>query len=118
MQVFDTLTQFSNTLKLPKGTPAETAFYQNELNRVSQGLSNALTNITSVQADVGTRLKEVESTRNTVDDMSLQYATQLRDLGALDYAKAISDFSLTQTFLEASQKTFVQTQRLSLFDQI
>ncbi|MEW9900159.1 flagellar hook-associated protein FlgL [Chitinivorax sp. PXF-14] len=117
-QVFDTLTDFANLLKSAKDNPVNVASYQNSLNLVMQGLDNALTNVTTVQADVGTRLKEVDSVRDTLDDLTVQYSTQLRDLGDLDYAKAISDFSLTQTYLEAAQKTFVQTQKLSLFEQI
>ncbi|MBB5018735.1 flagellar hook-associated protein 3 FlgL [Chitinivorax tropicus] len=117
-QIFDTMTQFANLLKLQKDTPANAAFYQNELGQVMQSVENAITNITSVQADIGTRQKEVESVRDTLDDLQLQYATQKRDLGDLDYAQAISDFALTQTFLEAAQKTFLQTQKLSLFEQI
>ncbi|WP_137937449.1 flagellar hook-associated protein FlgL [Chitinivorax sp. B] len=117
-QIFDTMTQFANLLKLQKDTPAAAANYQNELGQVMQSLENTITNVTTVQADIGTRLKEVDSVRDTLDDLKLQYATQNRDLGELDYAQAISDFALTQTFLEAAQKTFLQTQRLSLFEQI
>ncbi len=118
MQIFDTLTLLSNTLASDKSDATQVAQYQNRLNLAMQGLDNALTRIASTQADIGTRMNEIDAVADNKADLNLQYATQLRDLGDLDYAKAISDFSLTQTYLEAAQKTFMQTQRLSLFDQI
>lgn len=118
VQLFDTLTNLSNTLVSNKTSSTQAAEYQNRLNMVMQGLDNALTNITSIQADIGARMNEIDSVNDSQSDLNLQYNTQLKDLGALDYAKAISDFSLTQTYLEAAQKTFMQTQKLSLFDQI
>jgi flagellar hook-associated protein 3 FlgL len=118
VQLFDTLTNLSNTLVSNKTSTAQAAEYQNRLNLVMQGLDNALTNISSIQADIGARMNEIDSVKDSQSDLNLQYNTQLKDLGALDYAKAISDFSLTHTYLEAAQKTFMQTQKLSLFDQI
>ncbi len=118
VQLFDTLTNLGNTLLSNKTSSTQAAEYQNRLNMVMQGLDNALTNITSIQADIGARMNEIDSVNDSQSDLNLQYNTQLKDLGALDYAKAISDFSLTQTYLEAAQKTFMQTQKLSLFDQI
>lgn len=118
VQLFDTLTNLSNTLVSNKTSTAQAAEYQNRLNLVMQGLDNALTNISSIQADIGARMNEIDSVKDSQSDLNLQYNTQLKDLGALDYAKAISDFSLTQTYLEAAQKTFMQTQKLSLFDQL
>jgi len=108
----------SNPLASDKSDATQVAQYQNRLNLAMQGLDNALTRIASTQADIGTRMNEIDAVADNKADLNLQYATQLRDLGDLDYAKAISDFSLTQTYLEAAQKTFMQTQRLSLFDQI
>jgi len=108
----------SNTMASDKSDATQVAQYQNRLNLAMQGLDNALTRIASTQADIGTRMNEIDAVADNKADLNLQYATQLRDLGDLDYAKAISDFSLTQTYLEAAQKTFMQTQRLSLFDQI
>lgn len=118
VQLFDTISNLSNTLVSTKSSPSQAAQYQNQLNLVMQGLDNALTNISSIQADIGARMNEIESVSDSQSDLNLQYNTQLKDLGALDYAKAISDFSLTQTYLEAAQKTFMQTQQLSLFSQL
>lgn len=118
VQIFDSLTLLSNTLASGKFSTAQAAQYQNQLNLVMQGVDNALTRVASVQADIGTRMNEIDAIRQNKDDLNLQYSTQLKDLGDLDYAKAISDFSLTQTYLEAAQKTFMQTQELSLFKQL
>lgn len=118
VQLFDTLTNLSNTLVSSKVNPSQTAQYQNQLNLVMQGIDNALTNVSTIQADIGARMNEVDSVANSQSDLNLQYTTQLKSLGDLDYAKAISDFTLTHTYLEAAQKTFMQTQKLSLFSQL
>lgn len=118
VQIFDTLTLLGKTLSSNKSSPAQAAQYQNQLNLVMQGVDNALTRVASIQADIGTRMNEIDSVGQNKTDLNLQYSTQLKDLGDLDYAKALSDFSLTQTYLQAAQKTFTQTQQLSLFKEL
>ena len=69
-----------------------------------------------MQATVGTRLRELESLGETASDLNLQYQTTLSDLQDLDYAEAISNFAMQQTYLEAAQKSFAQISGLSLFN--
>ncbi len=65
---------------------------------------------------IGSRLNELDSLTTTADDMAVQYAQALSNLQDLDYAQAISDLTRKQANLEAAQKSFAQTSRLSLFD--
>ena len=46
----------------------------------------------------------------------LNYEQTLSDLVDLDYADAISEYSLRQVGLQASQKAFVDIKGMSLFD--
>ena len=69
-----------------------------------------------VQATVGTRMRELDSLGSTSSDLDLHYQESLSQLQDLDYAKAISEFTMQQTYLEAAQKSFAQISGLSLFN--
>ena len=104
-------------LKTPIGTSSfTTSEYTNALGLQLTNLDRALDNVSSVQATVGTRLRELESLGDAASDLDLQYQTSLSGLQDLDYAKAISEFTMQQTFLEAAQKSFAQISGLSLFN--
>lgn len=79
-------------------------------------LDQALGNILDTRASVGSRLKTVENQRNINEDVLLQLRTTLSEIEDLDYAEAISRFNLQQTALQAAQQSYVQVQRLSLFN--
>lgn len=89
-----------------------------QLSTALNGLDSALTNVLRVRASVGARLRELESTDGTHDESALQYKTTISDLQDLDYTKAITDLTRTQTSLEAAQKSYVAVQQLSLFNYI
>lgn len=89
-----------------------------QLSAALSGLDNALNNVLRVQASVGARLRELDATDGTHGDSVLQYQTTLSDLTDLDYTKAITDLTRTQTALEAAQKSFVSISQLSLFNYI
>lgn len=82
------------------------------------GLDGALTNVLSVRAGVGTRMKEVDSVTNAAQDTVLQYEQTLSQLQDVDYSKAISELSQRQVYLEAAQKSFMKVTGLSLFNLI
>lgn len=84
------------------------------LQDLDQALESVLTGITSV----GTYLAEVEAHKSNNDDLVLQYTSEISDLEDLDYAEALTDLSLRQANLTASQKSFLAVQGLSLFNYI
>ena len=92
------------------------AAYQNALNSALVNLDNALDSVLNIRASVGSRLTEIDTAQNTSDSLSQTYAERLSGLQDLDYAKAISDLSLQQTYLQAAQQSFVRITGLSLFD--
>ena len=71
-----------------------------------------------VRASVGARLNELDTLDTVGGNRSLNYEQTLSDLVDLDYARAISDYTLRQVGLQASQKAFVDIQGMSLFDQL
>lgn len=116
--MFKTLTDLINTLETPAVTSADKTALATGLDTAQVNLSNALDNILRVRASAGTRSKELDTLNESGDDMGIQYKQQLSDLQGVDYAKAISDLTQQQTYLEASQKAFLKVQELSLFDYI
>lgn len=101
-------------------TPVDASFTKTELtNRIKAEVANldgALKNLARVRADVGSRMNTLDSLTNGAKDLDLQYSTALSELQDLDYVAALSNFNQQQMQLEASQKSFAQISRLSLFD--
>jgi flagellar hook-associated protein 3 FlgL len=114
--IFSTLHGLITALQTgTNATPASIGAYQNSLNSAMSGLDNALNNVLTVRAQVGARLKEVDTAQNTSDDLGLQYGKTLSGLQDLDYAKAISDLNLQQVYLQAAQQSFLKITSLNLF---
>ncbi len=80
------------------------------------GLDYALNNALRILSNIGSRQNELDSTQATNQDASLAAQTALSNLRDVDFAKAISDLTRQQNSLEASQKSFLAIQKLSLFN--
>jgi len=65
---------------------------------------------------VGARLNELDVVDAVGSNRMLNYEQTLSDLVDLDYAQAISDYSLRQVGLQAAQKTFADMRGMSLFN--
>ena len=114
--VFTTLHNLISSLQTGiNGSATTTAVSQNALNTAMSGIDNALNNVLAVRADVGARLKEIDTAQTSSDDLSIQYNATLSGLRDLDYTKAISDLSQQQVFLQAAQQSFLKITSLNLF---
>lgn len=109
--VFATLDTFITQLDSGSITAAQ-------ISTALSGLDNALNNVLRVRASVGARLRELDATDNTHSESSLQYQTTISNIQDLDYTKAITDLTRTQTSLEAAQKSYLSVSQLSLFNYI
>lgn len=116
--MFKTLSDLVNLLETPLVTPTDKTALASGLNEAQTNLSNALDNVLRIHSSVGTRMKEIDTLNENGDDLNIQYKQQLSELRDVDYVKAISDLTQQQTYLEATQKAFLQVQGLSLFDYI
>ena len=115
--LFQTMQSLIGILKSPVGSSSYTnSEYSNALGQQLANLDQAMDSVSRVQATVGTRMLELDSLGEAASDLNLQYQTTLSGLQDLDYAKAISDFTMQQTYLEAAQKSFAQISGLSLFN--
>ncbi len=121
--VFATLENALKALDPPEGTPpqdpkAKQADLSNTLSTVSRQLDNSLDNVLTVRASVGARLNELDVLDTVGGNRTLNYESTLSELVDLDYASAISDYTLRQVGLQASQKTFVDMRGMSLFEML
>ncbi len=80
-----------------------------ELDVAKEGSLKAITQL-------GSRLNTLDSAREVNADFKLFTETTLSQLEDLDYAAAISEFSLQELALQASQATFSRVSSLSLFN--
>ena len=116
--LFTTLTNLIGALRTPTDTPAGKALMSNGVTMAGANLGQALDNILSVRASVGSRLKELDYLDSSGQDLDIQYQTTLSGLQDLDMAKAISLFTQQQQTLQAAQMSFKTMSGLSLFNYI
>ena len=116
--MFKTLSDMINLLETPVTDDASKTALATGMSTAQTNLSSALDNVLKVHASVGTRMKEVDTLNDSGSELDIQYKQQLSDLQGVDYAKVISDLTQQQTYLEATQKSFLKVQALSLFDYI
>ncbi|BBO56489.1 flagellar hook-associated protein FlgL [Cobetia sp. AM6] len=114
--LFANLDGLITALSTPIESEADQAAFNNAISTASRQFSNSLDNVLAVRADVGTKLNELDSLDIIGDDRELNYASTRSGLIDLDYNEAISDYSLTQVGLQASQQAFSDISGMSLFD--
>jgi len=103
--VFDVIKKFSAELKA--GTPQASTLGK---------LNTSFDNINSTRSSVGGRLKALDFQSQSHDGYLLDLKSALSATKDLDYAKAISQFNLEKTALQAAQQAFAKVQKLSLFN--
>ncbi|MEC5388089.1 flagellar hook-associated protein FlgL [Uliginosibacterium sp. H3] len=108
---FTMISDFITNLRTGGSGPAYYAAIQDTMSLADSAQENVL----RLRAQTGSHQLELDSLGSVADDLSLQYADRTQRLIGVDYASAISDFQLQNTFLEASRNTFVKTTNLSLF---
>lgn len=116
--IFTTVTNLINTLNTPAAGSTGQANLTNGLNSAETGLDNAIDNVLSVRASIGSRLNQIDSLNDLGSSRDIQYSQSISQLQDLDYTKAISDLNEQQIILQAAQKSFAQVSGLSLFNYI
>lgn len=116
--LFTSLKQAIDVLASPTETVEAKAKLQNTMSSVGREIDNNMNNVLSVRASIGARLNELDTLDSVGDNRTLNYTQVLSDRLDLDYNQAISEYSLRQVGLQAAQKSFVDVQKLSLFNQI
>ena len=118
--VFTTMSNLITALERPLGSAANNNATKltNDISSTLVNLDAANQNILTVRASIGARLNEADSIKSVNDSLGLQTKQTLSDLQDVDYTKAISDLTQTQTQLDAAQKSFAKVSQLSLFNYV
>ncbi len=114
--MFKTLDKLIATLEAPATTDVERKQFTYDLGVAGQNIDNALNNVLSVRASVGSRLQELDTLDDAGSARDLQYAEQLSDIQDVDYVKAVTELTQKQMQLQAAQQSFVKVSGLSLFN--
>ncbi|KAA0014467.1 flagellar hook-associated protein 3 [Billgrantia pellis] len=115
--LFKTLKDAIDLLEMDQEDTAENrAHFRNTLNTAMRELDNSLDNVLTVRASMGARLNELDVVDAVAGNRMMNYEQTLSDLVDLDYAQAISEYSLRQVGLQAAQKAFVDVKGMSLFN--
>ncbi|ATJ84678.1 flagellar hook-associated protein FlgL [Halomonas beimenensis] len=113
--LFRTFEKAIAALETPNATESDRASQRNTLSSVMRELDNGLDNVLTVRASMGARLNELDVVDSVGGNRLLNYEQTLSDLVDLDYAEAISEYSLRQVGMQAAQKTFADMKGMSLF---
>lgn len=115
--LFNMLDSAIAALKVPQddADDATKQTFQDAMDKTNRGLSNSLNNVLKVRSDVGTKLAELDTLNAQGDDRDTIMTSQMSDLVDVDYTSAISSYTMQQTALQASYKTFTDMSKMSLF---
>ncbi|MGO4503230.1 flagellar hook-associated protein FlgL [Dyella sp. 2YAF14] len=111
--IFSTLTNMINALQ--SGSTTDTQL-TNVMSRQIESIDQTQSAISSVQVSIGGRLDTLQQQQGAYQDLSVTYKSALSDVQGADAYTAISNLSLQQTALQASQQMFAQVKSMSLFN--
>lgn len=111
----DVFSEFQKLITALESGVAGNAFH-NVLAQSLTHLDASLDNVLRVRASVGARMNEVDALNSVGSDLTVQYAATLSRLQDVDYAQAVSNLTLQQTYLQAAQQSFLRVSQLSLFN--
>lgn len=113
---FAALAELASALRQSDAKPQDRAEQANRLNRAVEGLDQQLLHVSSIRADVGSRMKAAEVAADAQAGAKLHIQQALSEVQDLDYAEASTRLSKNLTALQAVQATFSKVSSLSLFN--
>lgn len=116
--LFKTLKDAIDVLSTPVATEADQARLSNVLKSTMNELDGSLDNVLTVRASAGAKLNELDVIDTVGANKGLNYTQSISELIDLDMSEALSEYALRQVGLQAAQKTFVDIQKMSLFNYI
>jgi flagellar hook-associated protein 3 FlgL len=114
--MFESVQNIINAVEAPVSDDTSRAALANGINRGLEDLDQDIGRVLDVRTRVGSRLAAIENQSDTNSAFGLTLQQTIGELEDLDYAEALSRLSFELTVLEASQKSFVRTQGLKLFN--
>lgn len=114
----DTVSGLIEGLRTLGDDPAQSAALDTLLETTLLNMDFAQSSVSAVRSEIGGRLNTVDNIENLHADVDLVSKDILSQLQDVDFAEAVSRLSLESFLLEASQSSFTQINRLSLFNSL
>jgi len=114
----DTVAGLVEGLRSLQDNPEDSAALNVLIENSLTNLDFAQSSVSEVQSEIGGRLNTLENIENLHADVDLVSQEVLSQLQDVDFAEAVSRLSLESFLLEAAQQSFVQINRLSLFNSL
>ncbi len=114
--VFSTIQRLVETFETVAVTPAQRAAQRNAIFAGIEDLAQASDTVLDRRLGIGARLNTIEQADAGREGGGVLLKTTLSGLRDVDYTRAISDFNLELTALQAAQQSFLKVQGLSLFN--
>jgi flagellar hook-associated protein 3 FlgL len=114
--IFTTISNLIDALSTTASGSTNQTKLANALNTANNNIDNALSNVSTVRASIGSRLAEIDDLDSAGSDLKIQYTKTLNDLVNIDPEEAYSSFVQQSYTLDAARQTFMKIAGLSLFD--
>ncbi len=116
--LFQTFQSLAQAFSASAQNPGSNALRAQSISNALASLDQSQTNLLSAQANIGSRLQQVQAVQSQNAGLTLQLQTQQTQLTSINYPQVITDYQSSLTALQAAQKAFTQVQGLSLFQYI
>jgi len=115
VNLFTTLNNVIAALNTPDDDSAQSAALTNALTTATSQIGNTENNILTLRAQVGARQQQLQTLTTDNSTSQLQFSSTLSTLTDTNIVSAYSEYSQVSVALQAAEKTFVQTESLTLF---
>jgi flagellar hook-associated protein 3 FlgL len=113
----DVFTTVQGIIDSLEGTSATTdSQFSSNMSAALQQLDQVDSHVLQVRAKVGTRLSELDSVKDSLDQQQLDIKQSKSDLEDLDYTEAVTRMNQQLIGLQAAQSAYAKISQLSLFD--
>ena len=113
--VFTTVQNLVTALQTSAGSSTSNAQLNNSVNVAINNIDQALSQSSTIRADIGGRLNSITAQLSVSSSQQIQLQSSISSLQSLDYASAITKLNEQSTTLQASMQAYTITQGLSLF---
>ena len=104
-----------STIAVLANTSAPVATVQTTVQDGMKGIDAMLDKVQVTRTSVGEDLRSLDSSSQLSDDSKVELQSRLSGVVDLDFAQAMSDFSMNQTALQAAMKSYTEISKMSLF---
>ena len=113
--LFTTVQNLVTALQTGAGTTSGKSALNNSIATALNNIDQAISQTSTVQADVGGRLNTITTQQSQATSQQTQLQQSISSLQSLDYASAITSLDSQNTTLSAAMQAYTLTQGLTLF---